>query len=240
MSGADALLTPFAEGVWTDSAPVRIVGMQLTATMTVLRLGDSSLLLCSPLAMTPERRAAVEALGRVGHLYAPNTFHHLHVGEWARAFPSARLHAPAGLAKKRPDLRIDRVHGSSPEPAFAGIVDELRIEGFRLEESVLAYRPAHTLVVGDLVHNVGRPAHAWAKIYSRAMGFYDQVALSRMLRWAAFSDRAAARRSLDELLRCSFERIVVGHGAPVTERAREALEAAYAWLPRASADARDG
>jgi len=46
------------------------------------------------------------------------------------------------------------------------------------------------------------------------MGFYDRVALSRMIRWAAFSDRAAARRSLDELLTRPFDRLIVGHGAP--------------------------
>jgi hypothetical protein len=223
-------MTPFAEGVWVDSGPVRIVGMKLTATMTVLRLGDGELLLHSPLAMTPERRAAVEALGHVAHLYAPNLYHHLWIGEWAAAFPSARLHAPARLAKKRRDLRIDRAH-DAPEPAFAGVVDERRIEGFRLEECVLLYRPARTLVVADLVHNIGREHRGWTKLYSRTMGFYDRVALSRMIRWAAFPDRAAARRSLDELVAMEFERIIVGHGAPVETGARDVLAAAYAWLP---------
>lgn len=128
-------LTPFAEGLWTSSAPVRFLGMRLSATMTVFRLADGSLLLHSPVAMTSARRAAVEALGPVGHLYSPNLYHHLRIGEWAAAFPSARLHAPWGLAKKRPDLRIDRTHGDLPEPAFAGIVDELRIDGFRLQRA---------------------------------------------------------------------------------------------------------
>jgi len=31
-----------------------------------------------------------------------------------------------------------------------------------------------------------------------------------------------------------FERLVVGHGAPVTSGAKEALAAAYAWLPAAT------
>jgi hypothetical protein len=66
------------------------------------------------------------------------------------------------------------------------------------------------------------------------MGFYDRVAVSRMIRWAAFSDRAAARRSLDELLALPFDRLIVGHGAPLAACAREALAAAYAWLPEAS------
>jgi hypothetical protein len=62
------------------------------------------------------------------------------------------------------------------------------------------------------------------------MGFYDQLALSRMLRWTAFSDRAAARRSLDQILGQSFDRIVVGHGSPVASGGREALAAAFGWL----------
>jgi hypothetical protein len=170
----------------------------------------------------------------VAHLYAPNLYHHFWIGEWAAAFPSARLHAPVGLAKKRRDLRIDRAHNSAPEPAFAGVVDELRIDGFRLEESVLVYRPARALVVADLVHNIGRPQHRWTKFYSRTMGFYDRVAVSRMIRWAAFSDRTAARRSLDEVLARPFDRLIVGHGAPLAAGGREALAAAYTWLLAAS------
>lgn len=222
--------TPFAEGVWVDTAPIRIVGMPLSSTMTVLRLADKSLLVHSPIEPTEERRAFVEALGPVAHLYAPNTFHHLYIGEWAAAFPSARLHAPAGLAKKRPDLRIDRVLGNDPEPAFAGVVDELLIEGFRLEETVLLYRPTSTLIVADLVHNIGRPTDPWTKFYASTMGFYDRIALSRMLRWMAFSDRAAARRSVDAVLELPFDSVVVGHGVPIESGAREALAEAYAWL----------
>jgi hypothetical protein len=202
--------------------------------MTILRLSDGSLLLYSPLALTLERRAAIQALGPVAHLYAPNLYHHLWIGEWASAFPSARLHAPAGLARKRRDLRIDRFHAAVPEPAFAGVIDELRIDGFRLEESVLVYRPARTLVVADLVHNIGRPRHRWTKFYARTMGFYDRVALSRMIRWTAFSDRAAARRSLDEVLALSFDGLIVGHGTPLATGGREAVAAAYTWLPAAS------
>ena len=232
MVASDGALTPFADGVWISSEPVGFLGLRLSSTMTVLRLGDGGLLLYSPVAMTPARRAAVEALGSVAHLYAPNTFHHRWVGDWAAAFPAARVHAAPGLANKRRDLRTDRVHGAAaaPEPAFAGVVDELHIDGFRLQETVLLYAPARTLVVADLVHNIGRPTHGWTRTYSRMMGFYDRVALSRAIRWGAFSDRAAARRSVDELLARAFDRLVVGHGAPVAAGGRDALAAAYAWL----------
>jgi hypothetical protein len=223
-------MTPFVEGVWVDTAPVSILGMRLSSTMAVLRLADSTLLVYSPVALTPERRAAVEALGSVAHLYAPNTFHHLWLADWAAAFPSARVHAPAGLGRKRPDLRIDRIHASVPEPTFEGVIDEIRIEGFRLEECVLVHRPARTAVLADLVHNIGRPDGAWTKFYTRAMGFHDRVALSRMIRWTGFSDRAAARRSLDELLSRPFDRVVVGHGTPIEHGGKEAIASAFSWL----------
>ena len=225
-------LRQLAEGVWLDTAPVRILGMHLTANMTVLRLGDRSLLLHSPIPLTPERRAEVAALGSVTHLYSPNTFHHLRIGDWAAAYPGARVHAPAGLVKKRKDLRIDRIIGSAPEPAFAGVIDELPIAGFYLEESVLFYRPARTLIVADLVHNVGKPEHAWTKFYTQMMGFYDRVALSRVIRRTAFTRLATTRRSLDAVLACPFERVVVGHGEPLLEEGRAGIIKAYEWLPR--------
>ena len=223
-------LISFADGVWLSTVPVRFLGMRLTATMTVLRLADGGLLLYSPVALTPERRAAVAALGPVAHLYAPNLMHHGWIQQWADAFPAARVHAAPGVTKKRRGLRVDRTCGDAPEAAFAGTVDEIRIEGFRLFETVLLYRPARTLVVADLVHNVGRPAHGWTATYSRMMGFYDRVALSRVIRWTGFSDRRAARRSLDDLPGRPFDRLVVGHGAPLPGGGREALAAAYGWL----------
>jgi hypothetical protein len=222
-------LIELTDGVWIDTGPVRIVGMPLGTTMTVLCARDG-LLVHSPLPLTASRRAAVEELGRVAHLYAPNTFHHLWIGEWAAAFPSAKLHAPEGLVAKRPDLRVDRVVGSAPEPAFAELIDEVRIEGFRLEEHALVHRPTRTALVADLVHNIGRPDHAWTRLYAGAMGFYGRVALSRVIRWTAFSDRAAARASVDALLAHDFDRLVVGHGAPLDRGAHDALAAAYAWL----------
>jgi hypothetical protein len=226
----EAGLHPFGVGIWVDRAPVRILGTKLTSTMTFVRLGDGGLLVYSPIALTPERRAAAEALGPVEHLYAPNLFHHLWLDEWAAAFPRARVHAPGALRKKRPELRIDRVHGVGPEPAFAGLIDEVHVDGCRLDETVLFVRPARTLIVADLVHNVGRPEDGWTKLYTRSMGFYDRVALSRVVRWTAFSDRAAARKSLDKLVALPFDGLVVGHGMPLPSGGRDALAMAYAWL----------
>jgi len=225
-------LIGLADGVWMARAPVGFLGLRLTSSMVVFRLAGGDLLVFSPVALTPERRAAVEAQGRVAHLYAPNLFHHLWIGDWATAFPGARLHAPAGLSRKHPGLRVDRLHGAdaAPEPGFAGVIDELPIEGFRLRETALLHRPSGTLAVADLVCNVGRPTHGWTATYARAMGFYDRIALSRVIRWTGFDDKKAARRSLKGILDRPFDRVIVGHGEPVLAGGRDALAGAYGWL----------
>jgi hypothetical protein len=223
-------LAPLAPGVWTATDPVRIVGMRLSATMSVVELPGARLLLFSPVALTAERRAAIDALGTVAHLYAPNTFHHLWVGAWADAYPRALVHAPRALRAKRPDLRIDREHDREPPGELAAAFDEVHVDGFVLEESVLVHRPSGTLLVADLVHNIGRPEGLWTATYTRAMGFYDRVAISRAIRWTAFHDRAAARSSIDRIAACNFDRLVVGHGSPIDTGGRAALLAAYEWL----------
>jgi hypothetical protein len=223
-------LTHLGAGIWTATDPVRIVGMPLTATMAVAKLPENRLLLFSPVEMTMERRSAIDALGTVAHLYAPNTFHHFWIGAWADAYRDALVHGPRALRSKRPDLRIDREHDGEPCTELTATFDEVHIDGFALHETALVHRPSGTLLVADLVHNVGRPSGLWTKTYTRAMGFYDRVAISRAIRWTAFTDRTAARRSIDRIAACTFDRMVVGHGTPIQADARAAMLEAYGWL----------
>ena len=223
-----------AEGVFIDRGSVGVLGTTMPVTMTALQLHDG-LLLFSPLAMTPQRRDAVAALGDVKYLFAPNTWHHMYIGEWAEAFPDAAIYGPPGLQKKRKDLRIDHLHGTGDEPHISDLVELQHIDGFFMQETALYYRPAKAWLVADLVQNIGRPADWWSRTYSKMAGFYDEVALSRVIRWTAFNDRAAARRSVDRLLAEPFERLLVGHGEPVIDDARSALARAYDWLAPAPA-----
>lgn len=77
---------------------------------------------------------------------------------------------------------------------------------------------------------MGRPTQRWAVFYTKVMGFYDRVAMSGALRATAFDDKAAARRSIDAVLATSFQRLVVGHGAPVSTGARDAFAAGFSFL----------
>ena len=69
-------------------------------------------------------------------------------------------------------------------------------------------------------------------MYTRGMGFYDRIALSRMLRWTAFDAPLRARQSIDVMLAHAFDRLVVGHGEPLATGGHDAIATAYAWLKR--------
>ena len=112
--------------------------------MTILRLGDGSLLLHSPVELDDGQAAAVDRLGTVRHLVSPNLLHHLYLEQATLRWPDARVWATPGLAEKAPDLRIDEVLATgSPWPG----IDALEISGWpRLQEFALFHRPSGTLL----------------------------------------------------------------------------------------------
>ncbi len=226
----EAELTPIGPDIWIGFSPARILGMPLTTTMTVVRLADSKLLVHSPTRITPDRLRAVRQLGSVRHLYAPSITHHRRVGDWVAEFPEALVHAPAQLRPRRPDLVIGRTIGGDLPKVFRGHLIEIPIEGFRLHETVLYHLTSRTLIVTDLVSNIGTPRDAWTRLYAGVMGFYGRVGLSRAIRWLGFSDRNAARRSVEKILDRAIDQVVVGHGAPIQLDAKDSLREGLRWL----------
>jgi len=222
-------LQKFADGVWVASAPQKFMGWEFGARMTVLRLGDGSLVVYSPLAIDDSLKHELEAIGPVGHIVAPSLFHHLYAGDAAAAFPEAKVHGPAGLRKKRPDLHLDATLGEQPEPAWRDDLEALEIQGTMLEETVLWHKPSGTLVCADLVENFKTADDWWTRLYLQIGGIHGKVGLSRMLR-LAYRDRKKARRDIDQLLGWDFDRIVLAHGEPVDSNGVDALRETYAWL----------
>ena len=228
---------PFAPDVWLVDGDL---GPGVPVRMTVIRLPDRSLLLHSPTRLTPKLRAALEALGPIRHLVAPNSVHWLFAKDWQDALPEARMYGAPGLRERkqvrRAGLRIDEVLGDDPPAAWGGAIDQVVVPGgagFR--EAVQFHRPSRTVLTTDLVHNfeprklpwVLRPL-AWllgnASPASRAPAHLR--ALVRLGPTAA--QRAAARR----IVQWHPDRLVMTHGAPITLNPAERLRASLAWLTR--------
>ena len=225
-----ARLTSHGYGLWTATQPLSFLGLHIGTRMAVVRLSGGDLYVHSPIALDDAVRAEVDALGPVRHVVAPNLYHHLHARQWVQDYPDALVHAPAGLAKKRPDLRIDRVlDATEPEPSWAGQLDLVNIEGSMLGETVVVHRASRSLLSCDLIENFRTSDHAPTRWYLKVGGIHGKPGLHRLLRLAV-RDKRAMRASLDRLLKHDFDRMVLAHGDVLERGAKDVLREAYAFL----------
>ncbi len=226
----DCVLRQLAPDLWVTERPLRFAGIEVGSRMSAIRLRDGSLFLHSPVALDPELRKQLDALGPVRFAVAPNRFHHLYIGEYAAAYPQVALFAAPGLEKKRHDLRFDAVLSDEAPEAWAGEIEQLVFRGFPLPNEVVFFHAAtQTLIATDLAFNIQEDSPALTRLGFRALGGYGRLGptwLERLL----IRNRAAARASLARILEWDFERVIVAHGRVVERGGREALRAGYAWL----------
>lgn len=157
------MLQNLAPDLWILDHPQRLPGgLRMSTRMTIVRLPGGDLWLHSAVPLSDADAAAIDALGPVRHIVAPNLLHHLYLAPARARWPAARVWAPPGLRDKRPDLAIDaHLTGDAPT-AWAGAIAALPIDGApAIAETVFIHRPSATLIVGDLVRDPPRrgPPH---------------------------------------------------------------------------------
>lgn len=227
------MLQKVVEGVWVAHQPLKAVGLvELGTRMSVLRLADGGLFLHSPVRRTPELAAAVEALGPVRVIAAPNKLHHLFVGDWMRAYPAALSMAAQGLPEKRKDLSFSGVWSDAQVAGVSDAIEHLCMPGMPgLNEVDFFHRQSRTLVVTDLAVNFTRgPQDSWvSRLYYKLTGAgqgFGQNAVVRMV----IKDKAAVLQGIERILLWDFERILLCHGDLVLDDAKARLRAATDWL----------
>jgi hypothetical protein len=92
------MLERIVDDVWAYGSPVRFYGIPLRARTTIVRLASGGLFVHSPGELNDNVRAAIEPLGDVRALIAPNTFHHVFLNAWRTTYPDASVHVPPQLA----------------------------------------------------------------------------------------------------------------------------------------------
>jgi hypothetical protein len=207
--------------------------------MAVVRLADGGLWVWSPIALDDALAEAVQELGPVRHLVAPNALHHLFLADWRRRFGEARLHAAPGLARKRRDLAVDGELGDEPDPAWARDLDQVVFRGtLWIEEVVFFHRASRTALVCDLIQRFDpRSLSGPAGLALRLWGLVGPQGSTPREWRASFWNRRAARAALQKALAWNPERLVIAHGVLPEENGREALARGLRWLgasPRAS------
>ncbi len=218
--------------LWVKESPLRFLGFEVGSRMTVVRLSDGSLFIHSPVKLDDGTRAELDALGAVRFVVSPNKLHHLFMGDYAVAYPEARLFASPGLARRRRDLEFHGELTDVPDDAWAADLDQTIFRGHPwLQEVVFFHRRSGTLLVADILQNFHAESPFLTRLYARVDGLYERPGFPRDFRFT-LTDRSAARRSVERILGWQFQRIVLAHGRVVHAEGKGALEQAFGWLLR--------
>lgn len=144
-----------APNLWLfEGETVPFLGVPFPTRMTVVRLRSGDLWVHSPVRGTAQRFAAVEALGEIRHLVAPNQIHHLFLADWRARYPEATCHGTRALLDKRSDIAFDAALDDRGPLPWDGEIDTLLFRGSAvMEEAVSFHRASRTLIVADLIEN---------------------------------------------------------------------------------------
>lgn len=234
LDGGRLRLRLFGSGLWSHDGSLRMGGgARLPVRMLVARLAEGGLLVWSPLELTDELRDALDELGPVRFVVAPNTFHHMFAGDFAAAYPGAELWGPPGLRAKRPDLHLAGELGDTAPEGWMGELEQRCIGPLgNFCEVAFLHRASRSLILTDLGFRLrDLPRFADRVLWRVVTGSYGRFGPTRMMRAVLRRDPLRVRVALDAIARWDFDHVLMAHGTPIVGGGREAFEGAYAnWL----------
>ncbi len=223
-------LRAIAQGLWETISPVRFVGIPMPARTVIARLGDGGLFVHSPGKLTEPTKAAIDALGPVRALIAPNRFHHMFVGQWQAAYPDAAVHVAPSLGKKVPDLEMAEKLSDTADPLWASDIDQHVWAGIPIVgEVVFVHKPSRTLLNTDMMHNMQSDMSFFARAAWRMLGSYQRFGPSRLEKWSV-KDRPALRESVERVLSWDFDRVTVAHGDVLESGGKDRVRDGWEWV----------
>lgn len=196
-----------------------------------------SLAVFSPVALTPEVKTKLQEMGNdLKYMIAPDLEHHIYLGDWAEAFPGAKIVGPEGLKEKRakdssmkplPIIEYPSAQKSTfrIDSTFDGEFEHEFVDVHPNKELVFFHKPSKTLIEADLLFNL--PA---TEQYSRAGGGADSGIMTRIFGamqhtrgeamaqrrflWnlASRADRPRFNDSMQRINSWDFTRIIPCHG----------------------------
>lgn len=217
-----------AENLWVRRYPLSLLGADAGRTVTLLRLPASGeLVIHSSGPFSAADAAEFRTLGTPGWLVEATNVHDTFARAGAAAFPDLPYLGPPGFA------RVAGVPARSlaePPTAWAGVIDVLALGGVpRVREHVFLHRPTRTLIVADLVFNVGPAVSGWTRFLLRwAADLRGGPGVSRVFRRLAVREVGALRASLETMLAWDFDRVIVGHGDIIARDGKARVTAALA------------
>jgi len=241
------------DAITTFSVPFSRFGLiKVGGRGTITKLQSGGLVVFSPVSLTEEVTEKVNSLGgQVSYIVAPDIEHHLNLGPWKAAYPTARVIAPFDLREKRAkskreDVAFDFAYTAAnkktielPED-FANDFDLEFFDGHMAKEIVLLHKPSRSIISADLIWNCpGNEQYSKSGddpktgILNR-IGLHAFTSLSgngqpRFVWYALAKDKKSFGESAKRVAAWDFDRIIPCHGDVIETGAKDIFKRIYGW-----------
>ena len=158
--------------------------------------------------------------------------HHLFLEEWAERWPGARLYAPPGLARKKPEVHFNAELRDEPEPAWLADIDQVIFRGsLAMEEVVFFHRASRTAIICDLIQrHEQEKMSGWKGKLMQLDGLVGAQGSTPREWRASFLRRGPARAARQKVLDWSPVRLLIAHGECAQAGATEIIRKSLSWI----------
>jgi Domain of unknown function (DUF4336) len=235
------MLTAIADRLWVAEQPLHFYGLPIFSRMTVIALPNQDLIVISPITPTPQLTQALDQIGTVRYIIAPNLYHHLFAQDFANHYPEAEFWAVNGILAKRPDLKPDKILIESTGNIGEDVL-YLNFPAFRVfdvtgnmpfNEYLFLHRPSKTLVITDAAFNFGAESHGAIRLLAKVLGMYGKLRPTFLERFA-LRDRESALATLHETLTWDFDRVIMAHGSIIQTQGKAQWRSSCEWYLQTS------
>lgn len=217
------------ENIWVLGQPLKFPGFGNIGTrMTLIRLRDNSLMIISPIGLTPLILEQIKKVGDVRHVISPNSLHHLFIAPYQQAFPQAKLYAPQTVQKKRADIKIDQIlKWDCINLPWSEEVDTIPFKGRDgFEEFGFFHRSSKCFVTIDLVFNVQRSRTLSERLFLSLNRAYKRFGMTRVGNFI-FNDKKSLRLQVEKTIALAPDKIIPCHGDLILTAGQNKLREAF-------------
>ena len=217
-----------AENLWRVEGDLD--GIALKRVMVVVKLADGRLLIHNPIALGIDPMRELEAWGAPAYLVVPNGYHRLDALVFKQRYPDALVIGPSGHKKRIEQVvPLDLTYEHFADDA----VQFEYLEGVaKVEAAMIVHSPdGDTIVVTDAIFNLQAKLPGFVGAFFHFVGSKPGPRVTWLARTFIVKDRAAFRARLERLAaNPSLRRVIVAHGAMVTDNCSEFLRIASSTL----------
>jgi hypothetical protein len=219
-------IEPLADNLWRVKGA--LPGMSLERVMTIVRRGDGSLLLHSPIALDETRQRQLEQLGPIAVIVVPNAGHRLDAPAYKQRYPTVSVFCPRNARSKVE--QVVAVDGTYDDYLDDGTIRFETLDGVDATEGAMIVRSTDgvTVVLNDVVMNMDKKKDLLGYFFTTLFGSAPGPRVSRLVRLVYVKDQPALRNHLErlaglpQLTRLIVAHENVAHGADAAKALREA------------------